>query len=71
MTEERTTKKIETLELNRETLQDLTEWEGEQVVGGLRPLTNDPKACARARGLSEDPRGCARAGLTNDPQACA
>jgi len=35
--------KIETLELNRETIQDLTEQEGEQVRGGLVQPTD--KGC--------------------------
>jgi hypothetical protein len=73
MTDERKTAKIEALELNRETIQDLTEQEGQQARGGLRGagVSENPVGCARA-GLSEDPRGCARAGgLSNDPKACA
>ena len=39
MTDTQKTARIETLELNRETLQDLTEQEGEQSRGGLNPQT--------------------------------
>jgi len=84
MTDERKTAKMEALELNRETIQDLTEQEGEQARGGLRGVTNDPNACARAGypvanrgGLSNDPPACALAGAagyggrpSNDPAAC-
>jgi len=42
MTEQSKTEqpKIEELELNRETIQELTEQEGDQVRGGLVPQTN-------------------------------
>jgi hypothetical protein len=56
--------KIANLELNRETIQDLTEQEGEQVRGGMRGagLSDDPAGCrlagGAARGLSDDPNGC-------------
>src|SRR5262249_18733057 len=36
--------------LNRETIQDLTEQEGEQVVGGIRGTSANPNACARGSG---------------------
>ena len=62
--------KIENLELNRETVQDLTEDEGAQVMGGILGSSHNPNACARA-GLSDNPKACVRAGLTNDPKACA
>ena len=64
MTDTQKAAKIETLELNRETIQDLTEQEGEQVRGGLRGVTNDPQPCARAR-------AAVYAGKpSNDPLAC-
>ena len=37
--------KIENLELNRETIQDLTEPEGDQARGGRIPDTNRPPCC--------------------------
>jgi hypothetical protein len=56
--------KIEELELNRETIQDLTEQEGEQARGGLRGagLSDNPVGCARAGGAARKP--------SNDPLAC-
>src|SRR5262249_45147068 len=64
MTDERKTPKIDTLELNRETIQDLTEQEGEQVRGGMRGagVSDDPAGCRLAGGavygVSENPLGC-------------
>ena len=36
---------IEILELNRETVQDLTEQEGDRARGGMVPATNRPPCC--------------------------
>jgi hypothetical protein len=40
---EKPEKQVQILELNRETIQDLTEWEGYQARGGMAPPTE--KGC--------------------------
>jgi len=61
--------KVEKLELNRETIQDLTDAEAEVAIGGLRLETAQKPACA-----SEAPRGCSHqasaCGLASCPPKC-
>ena len=49
-------KPVENLELNRETIQDLTEQEGDRARGGMIPTTSRPPACG---GVCTEPEtGC-------------
>jgi hypothetical protein len=48
----KTEKRTEELELNRETLQDLTELESEQVKGGMATKSLRPTGCNKSQGCA-------------------